>query len=156
MMEKGCEVLLIIILHERIKLAPFVTFSLCVVDVELLLARCLLVLQFIHEVKLATMEGLFEFSGKRKESKRYKCLDVLFWQFKHIKLIFIYVGLRRGQTQKAKTLHFIAGWFSGRMMKSFVVAFNLTSSCHVKTYFIPHGTIKTFQFSVLSLSLSFP
>lgn len=43
---------------------------------------------------IATMEGFFKFLGKRKESKRYKCLDVLFWQFKHIKLIFIYVGLR--------------------------------------------------------------
>jgi hypothetical protein len=73
MVEKGYEVLLIIILHERIKVAPFVTFSLYVVDdVELLLARCLLASKFIHEVKLATMEGLFEFLGKRKESKRYK------------------------------------------------------------------------------------
>jgi hypothetical protein len=49
-------------------------FSLSVLDdeVELLLVHCLLASQFIHEVKLATMEGLFEFLGKRKESKLYK------------------------------------------------------------------------------------
>ena len=51
--------------------------------------------QFIHEVKTATMEGLFELVVVLEK----ECLDVHFWQFKHIKLIFIYVGMKKGQSQ---------------------------------------------------------
>lgn len=85
-----------------------------------------------------------------RESKRYKmCLDVHFWQFKHIKLIFIHVfgmerdgGGKRSQDTLFRLAH-SAGWFG--MMKSLVVAFNLTWNCFSLAWRRkPHGAIKTF------------
>lgn len=93
----------------------------------LVYCRRSLLLQFIHEAHQQWKACL---------SSREKCLDVHLWQFKHIKLIFIYVSRGRVEASERHFVHLVAGWFEHLHRDE------LNTLCSSKEKRQPHEAIK--------------